>query len=249
MFSKAYIQEQGSGKLGYEESLIVQELDKRDIPYSLFTNKRVRRRQLELDRQTYVAGDMDTIYSVLKQLDIAIPKANSYPGSLKAFLHRKVWRSTLGKVEESVRECQLSPVFIKPASREKTFTGLVVDSLQSLYFVGNTSRRQEVWCADLVDWLSEYRVYVVDSEIRSIDHYDGDEDVCVDYKTVEEAIKYLDDTGESHVAYAIDFGVLSTGQTALIEMNDAFAVGAYKNISAKDYIDMTMTRWKELMEG
>lgn len=46
--------------------------------------------------------------------------------------------------------------------------------------------------------------------------------------------------------YAIDFGVLSTGETALVEMNDGFAVGAY-SIDAANYTDTIAPRWVQLM--
>ena len=47
-------------------------------------------------------------------------------------------------------------------------------------------------------------------------------------------------------AYGIDFGVLSSGQTALIEVNDGYSLGAYA-IEAKSYTDLLMTRWHELL--
>ena len=46
--------------------------------------------------------------------------------------------------------------------------------------------------------------------------------------------------------FGIDFGLLSTGETALVEMNDGFALGAYA-ISARDYTDLLIARWEELM--
>lgn len=47
-------------------------------------------------------------------------------------------------------------------------------------------------------------------------------------------------------AYAIDFGVLDTGETALIVVNDGFSVGAYDDVDAGTYWDVIAMRWQEL---
>ncbi|MDY6900666.1 MAG: ATP-grasp domain-containing protein [Cyanobacteriota bacterium] len=100
----------------------------------------------------------------------------------------------------------------------------------------------------VVSWVSEYRVYVVNSEIRSIDFYNGDNSIFIDVNKVKQAIKSLDNTGESYAGYAIDFGVLDSGETALVEMNDGFAVGAY-SIDRKNYTDLILARWEELLSS
>ncbi|MEM8604121.1 MAG: ATP-grasp domain-containing protein, partial [Cyanobacteria bacterium P01_H01_bin.121] len=56
----------------------------------------------------------------------------------------------------------------------------------------------------------------------------------------------LDNAGDSYAGYAIDFGVLTSGQTALVEMNDGFAVGAY-GIDSRNYTDMIWARWEQLL--
>jgi hypothetical protein len=53
-------------------------------------------------------------------------------------------------------------------------------------------------------------------------------------------------SGIAPSAYGIDFGVLSTGQTALVEANDGYALGAYE-IAEEPYTDLLFTRWKELL--
>ena len=111
--------------------------------------------------------------------------------------------------------------------------------------MNGVSRQEELLCADVVTWLSEYRVYVVNSEIRSVDWYAGDRMVEIDLTVVDRAIQGLDTAGEAFAGYAIDFGVLSSGETALIEMNDGFAIGAYQ-INAQDYTDLILSRWEEL---
>ena len=246
VISKAFIKERGGGKLGYEEKLVVKELQQRGIPFTLYTEKRIHRRQLPLDDESLVVGDMPCIYGALKQLSIPLPEPNDYPASLQVFLHRPIWKSTLQNLESRLRKGYSLGTFAKPASRHKRFTGCVFESEYDLSQVYGVSRQEQLLCSEIVTWVSEYRIYVVHSEIRSIDHYAGDSGVMVDMEKIRHAIQALDHAGESYAGYALDFGVLASGQTALVEMNDGFAIGAYK-IDSKNYTDMILARWEELL--
>jgi ATP-grasp domain, R2K clade family 2 len=246
VISKAFIQEKGNGRLQEEEQRVVEALKLRGIPITFYTEKRIRRRQLMLDGESLVVGDMPCIVGALQQLSIPEPEPNDYPVSLHEFFHRRVWRSTLRELELGLRDNCYPAVFVKPATRRKRFTGFVLESEYDLSQVYGVSRQEKVWCSEVVTWLSEHRIYVVHSEIRDVDHYAGNADVSVDLEEVCRAIQALDQAGESYEGYAIDFGVLDSGQTALVEMNDGFAIGAY-SIDSKNYTDMIWARWEELL--
>ncbi len=246
MISKAFIQEQGNGRLREEEQLVVDSLNKRGIPITFYTEKRLRRRQLPLDSVSLVVGDMPCISCALKQLSIPEPEPNDYPASLNEFLHRRIWHSTLGELELGLRNGRYLATFAKPATRRKRFTGCVFESEYDLSQVYGVSRALKLLCSEVVTWVSEYRIYIVYSEIRSVDCYAGNSSIPVDIKEVLRAIEVLDKAGESYAGYVIDFGVLDSGQTALIEMNDGFAIGAY-SIDSKNYTDMIWARWEELL--
>ncbi len=246
MISKAFIQEQGNGRLREEEQRVVEELKRRGIPITFYTEKRIRRRQLPLDSESLVVEDMPCIAGALQQLSIPEPAPNDYPVSLREFLHRRVWQSTLRELKLGLCERRYPATFVKPATRRKRFTGCVFESEYDLPQLYGVSRQEKVWCSEVVAWLSEYRIYVVHSEIRSVDHYTGNADIPVDIAEVRCAIQALDQAGESYAGYAIDFGVLASGQTALVEMNDGFAIGAY-TIDSKNYTDMIWARWEELL--
>lgn len=244
--SQAFIQELGNGKLRSEERLVVEELYRRGVPMTYYTEKRMQRRQLPLDDRSLVVGDMPCIIGALKQLGIPIPPPNDYPVSLNEFLHRRVWRSTLRALEYSLATGLDRSLFAKPANRSKRFTGCVFADESDLYRVHGVSRQEELLCAEVVTWLSEYRVYVVNSQIRSVDWYAGDRTIEIDLAVVNRAIRALEVAGEACAGYAIDFGVLATGETALVEMNDGFALGAYA-IDSKNYTDLLWARWRELL--
>jgi hypothetical protein len=248
MFAVAFLQYLGSGRLRLEEKLLKVELERRGIPIELYTLKRIQRRSLPLSAESFVSGDMDAMHGAMAQLEIAVPPPNDYPASLAPYLHRRIWKSTLGEVERRVFEDSGQPVFVKPAERRKSFTGRVVGPSISAAPIGAASRRQEVWCSEVVDWMSEFRVYVIDDEIVGVDHYAGDPGVSLDMGKVAEALSAYRKSGEAPSAYGIDFGVLHSGESALVEANDGYALGAYE-IAAKPYTDLLIRRWQELLQG
>jgi hypothetical protein len=248
MFTHAFLEER-NGKLGYEETLLRGELETLGVPVTLFTEKRMHRRQLPLSRETFAAGGMDSVHGAMRQLKIEIPLPNDYPKSLQPFLRRKVWRSTLGAAEYAIVDAAGEPLFVKPSDRRKNFVGRTFASIDDFREIGAVSRRQEVWCSEIVEWVSEFRVYVIKGEIVSIDHYSGDATHSLHIETVDAALKIFHDSGEAPAAFGIDFGVLSDGQTALVEANDGYSLGAYKTIPAATYTDLIMTRWAELVSA
>lgn len=247
MFQHAYLQETGNGKIGHEETLLRSECLCRGIPVTLFTVKRIQRRQIPLHPGHFIAGDGDVMSSVLKQLNVDPRTLADYPNCLQSFLHRHVWQSTLGQMTHRIVEGS-EPVFMKPSERRKIFTGRVFETGDDLYSLGSISRHESVWCSEPVEWLSEFRVYICRDNILSVDCYGGDNSITPDLEIVSDAVQNFRKSGTAPRGYALDFGVLSTGETALVEANDAFSLGAYK-ISASDYTDLLFERWQELLSG
>lgn len=124
MFERAFIQENGNGRLTPEAQLVRDHCAEIGMPFQLYTPKRIARRQLALSKRTFIFGDMDCMHGAMRQLKIRIPEATYYPQSLAPFLHRNVWRDTLGDVRSRVSDGG-ARVFAKPASRAKIFTGRV----------------------------------------------------------------------------------------------------------------------------
>jgi hypothetical protein len=221
-------------------------LERRGIPVTFFTAKRILRRQLPLGADTFIAGDIDAMHGAMLHLKIEVPAPDDYPESLRAWLHRRVWRSTLTRVEREILDGVGEPVFAKPADRRKSFIGRVFGSIDDFREIGGVSRREDVWCSEVVSWISEYRVYVIGARIVSIDHYAGDPAVPIDVATVEAALRAYRAAGEAPAGYGIDFGVLTSERTALVEANDGYSLGAYQ-IGAEEYTDLLFARWAELV--
>lgn len=247
MIEKAYIQTYGNGKMEPEHHGLQLTLESRKIPVTLFTQKKLDRRQLDLSSTYLVAGETSVISKALKQLQVEPPPPNTYPEALRYMLKRKVWESTLKAV---LHDLDLNPfhagIFVKPKDSAKKFTGCVLNSLSDTYLLKGASLQTPVFCAETVHWLSEYRVFVINSRIAGIKHYWGDEHVHLDLSEVEEAIRRFETSPERTNGYGIDFGVLQNGETALIEWNDGYALGSY-GLDDELYTDLIIARWEEMM--
>ncbi len=247
MLRAAFLQEEGGGRLGPEMRLLRDGLKERGLPTTLFTAKQLERRQLPLARDTLVAGFVPAVLGALKQLGREPPPTNDYPRCLEPLLHRRLWTSTVRQLTDALYEGTGLPVFAKPLDRKKRFTGQVFHHLDDLLYLQRASLSTPLVCSEVVRWLSEYRVYVARGTVLDVCHYAGDPAVRLDEATVREAVRRLEASGEGTAGYGVDFGVLSTGQTALVEWNDGFSLGAYAGVGAASYTELTVARWVELM--
>ncbi len=79
----------------------------------------------------------------------------------------------------------------------------------------------------------------------------------MDIDIVKQAVKTLSSCEEgSHLkGMGIDFAVIKKVEgeeekyyTSLIEVNDGYALGHYEGVSGKDYTDLLIARWAELLK-
>lgn len=237
------IEERRAGHPDHEEALLVEHAATLGIPVERMSWKPFVRQRVTPDPCDIVSGSVKFVRAALQSLGKELPPHDPYPHELWPWLHRRVWRG--GPVADVLASAEA--VFIKPEKRWKRFTGFVVDQPNppQLY---NVSKREPVWCSEVVKWLSEWRSYVVDGAIlfTGLAPSSGNRRHAIDLTVVQRAVDRLD---EPPGAYAIDFGLLATGETALIEMNDGFSVGAYDGIPADAYFRFVATRWNELADG
>jgi len=245
MLQRAFIQEEGHGRMEPEMRDLRDALVERGVPTELFTAKRMERRQLPLARNALVAGYVPTVLGALKQLGIEPPPTNDYPKCLTPFLHRRLWTSTVRQLTAQLYDLSAPPVFAKPGGRRKRFTGHVFRTSDDLMLLERASASTSLLCSEIVRWLSEYRVFVIRGAVVGIRHYAGDPAVALDEATVHEAVRLLESSGEATAGYGVDFGVLATGETALVEWNDGFSLGSY-GLERALYSELTVARWCEL---
>ena len=175
----------------------------------------------------------------------------SYPEALQPFFRRDVRLGTVGET--------LSGCFVKPVVT-KLFTGFLVPRSSEITLLDEHTIEQhqvflslpkdtQVWISEPVKFISEHRVYIHNSEIVGIGRYDDGEDdsPSPSLETIEEMLGAFERTGHAPIAYSIDAGVLTDGSTALVECNDAWALGYYKGtLSPKDYLRMLIARWSQI---
>ena len=207
-----------------------------------FYKKHLKQGKLKLTLNDFIAGDIDTMFTAMKQLDINY-EYNDYPKCLNKYLHRKIWESSIKDIKaELFNEYIINPIFIKPKNKLKKFTGFIIKSIDDLNKINNAGDNTKVICSEPVNFISEYRCPVINGEIKDLCYYSGDSNIKIDKSIVQKMVKeFLN----SPKAYCIDVGVLSSGETALIEVNDAFSIGIY-SMSKKVYAELLITRWNEL---
>jgi ATP-grasp domain, R2K clade family 2 len=167
MITRAFIQEAGNGRLGPEERDLVNGLGHRNIPVELFTSKRLARRQVPIGRDTLVAGEVPVVLGALRQLGIKPPPDNDYPNCLRHLLYRRVWTGTVRRLKAELFRGAGPPVFAKPSGRRKRFTGRVFNSPSDLIHLEGASSTTSTHCSEVVDWVSEYRVFVVRGRVAA----------------------------------------------------------------------------------
>lgn len=246
MILKAYIHEYGNNKIEPEHLDVKETLEAKGIECELFTSKRYMRNQIVVDHQTLVVGDNPTMMNVFKRLGINWMN-DSYPESLRKYLKRSVWESSIRKLVMESHHKDVSNVFVKPKSKAKLFTGFVINSSLDLFRLDGIAKDTDLYCSSVVNWLSEYRVFVIKSKIVGIKHYDGDERLKLNIEVVESAITDFEKSNQRTDAYGIDFGILDDGTTALIEWNDGFALGSY-GLEKEIYTELILARWEEILK-
>lgn len=163
-------------------------------------------------------------------------------------MRRRFWTGTVGDIVRRVHEDKGLPVFVKPAGQLKRFTGGIVASWSDLHVLGGAPDATPVHCVEVVNWVSEYRVYVLHGKIVGIRHYTGDSRVALDEQVVHEAIECLEASGDSIAGYGIDFGILGSGETALVEVNEGYGLGSY-GLEDDVYTELLIARWAQLAAG
>ncbi len=153
-----------------ESALVVKELKSRGVTIITYSTEDIlyKNQPFNLTKNDLVVGDFKWVHMSLKQLGIPIPDPPDYPKCLEHLLHRKIWISTLGEVETYCKTAK-DNIFLKPAKDAKDFNGLIEPKDGMLWYVlEKFPRDYPVACSELIDIVSEYRVYVVNCEIKGI---------------------------------------------------------------------------------
>jgi hypothetical protein len=217
--------------------------DQKAFPITFFEWPQLRDGQLDLTPNTLVVGGVATVLNALKRLGKDTPPID-YPEPLRPFLGREMQPTTMGAVRGMYESEGSPPRFVKPRQTQKAFTGYVVSAFHDLIPTARHPDDLPVWSCETVEFVSEWRYFVLRNAVIGVGHYRGDVFTRPDTETVRAAVEAF--KGESPAACAIDFGVTCDGRTLLVEVNDAYSLG-HLGLRSVQYVNMLEARWVELM--
>jgi hypothetical protein len=193
-------------------------------------------------------GSVEFVRAAMAAGGIAEPTPIGFPPALTPFLHRQVRQ--VAAIDVAGRW------FVKPVAT-KLFNGFVFDATGPSPQMDAHDREQReaflalpgdaaVWISDPVRFVSEWRFYVLGGQVAGSGRYDADgaDDAPVpDFTIVKQAIAAL----TLSAPYALDVGVLDTGETAVVEANPAWAIGLYADaLDARTYYRFLREFWDSL---
>lgn len=217
---------------------------RRGIPIEFFQWPDLKAGNLALARDTLVVGGMVEVFHALQSIGVHPPSPFNLPECLSAYRGRRIWTSTFGELHRQFKAGKGEPVFVKPLSASKAFTGYVIACLEDFEPTIHLSAHMQLQCAEVMEFVSEWRYFVHRQQVVGLGFYAGDVFLHPDGNVVRAAIH--DFEPEAPVAYGIDFGVTADGRTLLVEVNDAFALGCY-GLGTEEYAAMLEDRWQEVV--
>lgn len=240
-----------AGAKSVESRIAIQHAMTADVPLVTVPIEQLELHAAAIRSGALPVGSVEFVRRAMEVAGITEPRNFSYPPALTGYLHRSVERRAAGKV--------WGRWFIKPVTT-KAFTGFVVDTRENPDGMDCHDRIQFneflalppddlVWVAEPVEWLSECRFYIAQGEILGYGRYDdGPDDAPLPAESiVQEMALQLAAAQELPAGFAIDVGVMRCGKTALVECNDAWALGYYKgSCSPSAYMRMLWERWRQL---
>jgi len=190
-----------------------------------------------------IFGSVQATNAFFKECGIEPPEYLGYPKEL----NKPQYMLRSKPIEIRFQDLALAkmPYFIKPSKGVKSFTGCVVEDegqLQWLRDFDNVVGETMVYISEVINIVSEYRCFVHEGKLTGIQYYLGDFRVYPSIKMIEDMIK---DYKSANCAYTLDVGVGKHGTTALIEVNDMWAIGSY-GMDAKEYTLACVRRMREI---
>lgn len=184
-----------------------------------------------------LVGGMGVVRQRLHAMGRGVPDLD-YPDELSHYLGRRIWKSTIDTVSSS---SDTWPVFVKPCEG-KRFTGRLVKGAGDLLGLRTTKDDADIYCSDPVNFLREWRCFVLNGQILDIMPYRGDWRCHYDPKIPE---RMVSEFRAAPAGYVLDIGMTDDGRTLLVEANDGYSLGTY-GLEPHKYARLIAARWAEL---
>lgn len=197
---------------------------------------------LEPDQGSMIVAEIPFMLAAFQKAGVKYSPLPYIPDELHSFAKRRIWKSTLGEARDSVVSGQ--SLFVKPLEgTPRYFKGQVLRVFRDLIKTSNCPSETLLWCSEIVDFVSEYRVFIQEGKFVGIQHYFGDFRRFVNWSTIDSIFEIYK---RQPAGFAMDFGVTSDGQTLIVEQNDGFSLGSY-GLHHVTYAKLLVTRWKQIL--
>lgn len=200
--------------------------------------------ELQLDAATPVVAGIPIVWRALRALGVEVRALEAIPRRLEPFAERDFGECSLGEIRARIAD-EGAPVFIRPCPEAgKLFPGHVISRFRDLIQTASCPGETRVWWSDALELRGEFRGFVWRGELVGWRHYFGDFRSALDFSRVEGALETWD---SRPVACAMDWALTATGETVLVEVNDAYSLGCY-GLAPHLYAPMLVERWRQIVE-
>ncbi len=137
------------------------------------------------------------------------------------------------------------PVFVKPQTELKKFTGFVAKSDKDFDLYPEIDwSTTKLFCTQVLENIvSEWRCYVLNGKVFACVNYSGDPLKFPNSAAIRNCIENF---SSAPIAYSLDMAI--TDHTQFVEINDAFSLGYYGG-DVELYTKMLDLRWKEIIKN
>ena len=196
---------------------------------------------LPLNTGDIVVGGIGYARRAFQKLDLDVSHLDPIPHSLMGFAGRRLWQCPISEVRNRVSKGE--SIFVKPVpDQPKRFTGSVLSSFKDLIATAHLEDPVIVDCSEPVQFVTEYRCFILRREVLDVRPYVGDPLIFPDAQVIKAAMAAFD--AAPH-AYTLDVGVTDDNRTLLVEVNDAYACGSY-GLHPVYYAKFIRARWEEI---
>lgn len=188
-------------------------------------------------------GTVEFTTKYMQKMGIKQPDYLSYPMALQPFLRRMIRVSTYGAANDGE--------FVKPFELVKEFNGHIKGEGTETPPSDDTL----CWVCEQVEWLAEWRYYIIDGQIAGVSRYDDGEEKLTNTMawTMDALVRdCISAWKDIPAGCSIDVGIIKTGpgqaMPALVECNDGWALGYYPwgTATPSVYKDLISKRWNQI---
>jgi hypothetical protein len=198
-----------------------------------------------LDAEQPVIGGLDNVVTAFDQLGVVLPDID-YPGALRPFLVAPDARfETLGWARHARDQW---PLFVKPTTGRKEFTGLVLRRTDDLLKITSQPDDLPVYVSAAVDFRDrvEWRAFLIDGTVRDIRPYSASPNGDAPTKTLIQS--FANQWASIPAGCSIDVVNLGDNQSPdwrIVECNDGYSLGSY-GLFRHTYTELLVKRWAQL---